>query len=236
MREGALEPVEHAVQGLGETRDLVVRRRDGQPLAGSLGGDHAGAPAHRLHRAQRGGRKKVAAQRCQQEPERACDQQLTQQSVHRLLTRLERPRHNERLLLPRHGDGQHPPAVPQPGNPGRRQHLVPGEDAVEGDAVEDPAQARGGGTHDSSRSDDLRDRGACACIGIDEVAVAAEPWQRLRRLPPEARVDTGDQRRADAVVEKAADHRQHQGHGEGKPEHQTHPDGQPAHQLSSASR
>ena len=98
-RERGLEPVEHLVQGLAEPRDLVVRRRHGQPLARRRRGDLGGAPAHRLDRAKGGPGEQVACEGGQDEHDRASDEELAAKCLERVVAILEAGAHDHDHLL-----------------------------------------------------------------------------------------------------------------------------------------
>ena len=105
--ERPAQPLEHLVERLAETADLVVRGGQRQQLVG-IGQRHlAGAPAHRLDGRQARGRQRVADQRGEGKSDRAPDRKRREDARQRLLAILDR--------LP---DGDH--RIPT--GPGTRQH------------------------------------------------------------------------------------------------------------------
>ena len=88
-RERDLQAAEHRVERVAQARDLVARRRHGQPALG-LAGQLGGAPAHPLDGPQRGGGDGVAGQRGDQQRERAADRQQRVQALERAPALLER--------------------------------------------------------------------------------------------------------------------------------------------------
>ncbi len=119
--EGALvlerlaEPLEHLVQGVAKSGDLVVARRYRQTAIGLRRRDLRRPRAHRLDRLQRRGGNPVGGERGEQERDRTAEQQQLREVGERLVAglgrgaddddllaapRLDRDRQQPRLVLP----------------------------------------------------------------------------------------------------------------------------------------
>ena len=101
--------VEHLVERRCQVSDLVVTRRHGEPRSRCRRGDGARPAAHRLDGTERCGRQEVAAERREEQPERAGHDQAADEVVERLLRLAERVRDDEHAVSVRGPEGA--PAV-----------------------------------------------------------------------------------------------------------------------------
>ena len=85
-----LQSRQHLIERLPQPAQLVVGRRQRQPLAGLGGRDRLRLAPHRLHRPQRRAGEEVAADRREDQRERADHEQLGEQAVERVVAILER--------------------------------------------------------------------------------------------------------------------------------------------------
>ena len=90
--ERAAQALEHLVQRLPQPPDLVVRRRQRQPVVAVAQRHLSRAPAHRLDRPQPGGGKPVAEQRRDQHGDRPADGKRRDEAGQRLVAIAERLR------------------------------------------------------------------------------------------------------------------------------------------------
>ena len=84
------EAIEHLVERLPEAADLVVRRRQREPLGPAAERDVLRAPAHRLDRAQPGGGQRVAQQRREQDGHGTADRERRHEIGERVVAVLQR--------------------------------------------------------------------------------------------------------------------------------------------------
>ena len=209
--ERCVELREHVVQGDRETRDFVAGGRDGKQARGRRR-DARRAPAHRLDRAQSSGRQRVSGKRCEQNDERADDEQLPEDPVQRLIPGCQRARDHDRAAGG-HRLGQDPPLSSwlveehRPEEPGTVR-------APRGVAtIEQRRQSRlrrldrtAGGIHHLGKSHAARG------VRIDEPMLVVGVSDCLTRLRPKCLVDGSHQCAADAHIHKnshCSDHADH---------------------------
>ena len=220
--ERRLQPGEHRVERLSQPAQLVARRRQCQPPPRLGCGHHLGLAPHRLHRPQGCSREEVAADRREEQGERADDEELGEQAVERVLRVLERD-----------ADREHSRPVDR------------GHEQTEAVAFhrERAAEATADLGEDEDRLLAARRRveqPAARVVQLRDALVpgGAELVRRpdLRRPELERLVEPIHERALEPYVEERAERAQHDGHRNREGEREPPADRQPAHSPPSTRR